>query len=364
MNDHIPFIDAHYHFAYMVNDATIENLDYAVQVIKDNNLAAMNTLALITWEEKEFLRNLLALLLKAENPGVVYGFIGLEHPKPENASLPNGFLEQVKRSMEMGFDGIKMFAKPTVRKAFGVPIDSPVYDPMLKYCEEKAIPIIYHVADPSNAWDPEKATPIMRERGWFFDETFPTYEDFYTETFNMLKKFPKLNVAFAHLFFLSGDIKRAQWVLDTWENVKYDLTPGTEAYVDFSADIQKWRDFFIKNADRFIVGTDNSAQNAAGLELAAGKINFLRKFFGTSEVFTFENKTFTGLGLDDVVLKKIFGDNFKAIAGEKPKVVNLELAIADCDRIAGLIENSPYANSKFSDEIKLIKTRFEKLTAK
>ena len=61
------------------------------------------------------------------------------------------------------------------------------------------------------------------------------------EVERILEQHPRLKLILAHFCFLSGDLARAAAFLDRWPNVCYDITPGDEMYVRFSAAPAAWR---------------------------------------------------------------------------------------------------------------------------
>ena len=70
------------------------------------------------------------------------------------------------------------------------------------YLEENEIPLLMHVNDPHNFWDPETAPPLARQNGWFYgDGTYSTHEELYEQVYAILAKHPTLCVTFAHFFY-------------------------------------------------------------------------------------------------------------------------------------------------------------------
>ena len=73
---------------------------------------------------------------------------------------------------------------------------------------------------------------------------------------SVLARHPRLRIVFAHFFFMSAQLDRLSGILDRYENVSVDLTPGIEMYENFSAAPERARAFFVRYADRIIYGTD------------------------------------------------------------------------------------------------------------
>ena len=58
---------------------------------------------------------------------------------------------------------------------------SPLYDKFYGYAEENSIPIVLHTSDPSHFWDWDRLSDYAKNRGWFCDETYPSWDDFRKE---------------------------------------------------------------------------------------------------------------------------------------------------------------------------------------
>ena len=329
-------VDAHVHFR------DIDLMENMLNIAREARYHRVNVVSTISRERVNF--NPEALYLKAKHPNLFYAFGGLDYSavfmgsKQAEPSLP----EQVDNLMEMGFDGIKMVeGKPTLRKMLQIPFDSGFYKEYFIHVESLGFPILFHVNDPEEFWDAEKVPRWAKERGWFYDNTYPKKEQFYTEVENVLNRCPNLKVIFAHFYFLSADLERAARLLDKYENVHLDLTPGVEMLYNFSAKLDAWRNFFLSYQDRLVYGTDISGGQT--LKQAVTRAWLVRNFLETDEKFFVPPSAdsllgqpeapFKGMKLPRGVLEKIYAENFEGIVGGKPKELNLETAIAECKRI-------------------------------
>ena len=203
-------------------------------------------------------QNLLALYYKNKYKKINISVFGSLHHNDIYSDIP--YEKQVELLIDMGIDGMKFLEmKPDFRKLLPEGVNSEKYDKMFTLLEEKGLPVLMHVNDPEEFWDIQKIAPSHIERGWFYgDGTYLSRQEIYDEVFEMLKKHPKLNVVFAHFFFISNDIKRAIEILETYPNVKFDLTPGSEMFKGFSKNTDAWHDFFEKYSDRILYGTDSN----------------------------------------------------------------------------------------------------------
>jgi len=95
-----------------------------------------------------------------------------------------------------------------------------------------------------------------------------------------------------------------------------------------------WRGFFVKHHDRILFGTDIGTWQT--FRNAIGRVWLVRNFLESDEEFftppdanmllTRYKKPFIGLNLPELVLKKIYAENFQRLWGEKPRNVDPEKA--------------------------------------
>ena len=178
---------------------------------------------------------------------------------PEQA--PQAIGHQIQSMKAAGFDGVKLLeSKPMVRKLLKIPLDGPVYEPMWAQIENLGLPVVWHVADPQEFWDPKRCPDWARSNGWFYgDGTYPSLDTLYSEVEHILTRHPELKVILAHFFFLSEHFDQAADFLDAHPNACFDLTPGSEMFYNFSRHPQRSRDFFMQYSRRLIFGSDIGA---------------------------------------------------------------------------------------------------------
>jgi len=324
----IPLIDVHIHVR------TVASIANQVDVMEACNLAAVNVLSVPPHGGLNINQNVLGALFKALWPDRVYWFCGVHHGPPAVPADRPDFAAQLRTLREMGCDGVKMIeGKPTVYKQLGTPLNDRLYDEFYGLLESERIPLLFHVGDPSKNWDPNRVSQQTRARGWFYgDGTFPARKTLYKEIDDVLARFPRLTVIFAHFYFFEDQIARADEFMSRWENVGVDLTPGWTMYSCFSRAPDAWREFFVKWQDRIFFGTDNSGGRTSPrpekVEIALDKIGKMRTFLETADEVAYDEKTkFRGINLDRPVLENIYHANFERVAGEKPRAVNVPLAV-------------------------------------
>lgn len=286
------------------------------------------------------------LYAKADSPGAFYCFGGLNHA----AALSGGkvatpsLAEQVGMLMSAGCDGIKLIeSKPTWRRKLPFAADGGYYRDFFARVEAAGVPLLWHVADPEEFWDPQRVPAWAAEHGWAYGADDVAKEELYGEVEAVLKRHPKLAVIFAHFYFLSADLARAEEFLAAHPRVKLDLALGIELLFNLSRRPMAAREFFIAHQDRIVFGTDIGS--AAAPARAAARAGLLRRFLETDETFTVPSEAddllepggraqVRGLDLPAEVLAKVYSGNFEAFAGEAPRPVDVDQAMAECHRQA------------------------------
>ena len=343
-------IDAHVHYPHYA---------YGVSLMPMLAEAGVNQLAVVSTPDENRLSLLPdALHLKGLYPNKVYVFGNLDisplYLAPDIAG--ETFARYVDSLDEMGVDGVKMIVgKPAIRKRIPIPdFDSQEFAPYWEKMAYTQTPLIFHVNDPVEFWDPERVPGWAREMGWFYgDDTFVNDEDQYQQVINVLDRHPILNVTFTHFFFLSAQLDRLGEYFERYPNMRVDLVPGIEMYIDFSKDPEKVREFFIKYQDRIIYGTDIGVQalfsdpkaaiqeedSLARMELVRGFLENDGPFTLVHEGFQFgdEKTVFQAIDLPDVVLEKIYYQNFRKFVGSDPKPLNFKAIVEECHRLEMMI---------------------------
>lgn len=208
--------------------------------------------------------------------------------------LDDDNLVKLKAYLSLGAKGVKLYYGHGGRHGKG-PFhvmrldDVRMYD-VFRYCEEKKIPILFHV----------------------------NMNKYYNEFLSLMDKFPHLLLIVPH-FMLSmwneKRLKRMQYLFQRYPNLYTDISFGRPKYLlagfrRMSSNIKLYRDFIIKHRKRFLFGTDiviTRAKFEQGFPVSA-VIKAYRDFLEKEEFslpFT-EREKFNGLKLDYVTLKYIY----------------------------------------------------------
>jgi predicted TIM-barrel fold metal-dependent hydrolase len=313
-----------------------------------------------------------AFLMKALRPDRVFVLGALDYtvagPLDRNPDLG----AQAERLHAMGVDGVKMLeGKPTARRVLKTPQDAPVYDPFYRVLARHSLPILAHVADPPECWDPAKVPVHFRNAGYYYAaEPLPSFEGFRAEILNVARRHPDLKLILAHFFCAWGDVDQAARFMDEHPNIAFDLTPGFEMYTDFAKQPAAWRDFFIRYSARILFGTEGgfggALKPAAAADLQA-KIGFMRRFLETDQevVYSYPGFTFRtiGLGLPPETCARIYSRNFlDRVPSRTPRPMDRALVVAECRRAAERLRSGPGRSPERDAEIAGLETIANLLT--
>ena len=287
-----------------------------------------------------------SLYMKARHPGHFFVFAGLNHAEVRSdgrvKTLP--LTQQVDALVELGCDGIKMIeGKPTSRQRMDIPVTDAYFADYWARAEELRIPIVWHVNDPEEFWDPDKIPGWAKERNWGYGPDDVQKEQLYAEVDDVLARYPNLNIIFAHFYFLSADLPRAKRFLDAHPSVQFDLAPGVEMLYNMSRDPDTSRAFFTEYADRIVFGTDlfSNLTEDQGRFRAGIVFRWLESgdTFRVPEGADFllgpsEDGIIRGMSLPDDVLTKIYHDNYARLVAPEPRPLNVGKAIETCEGLA------------------------------
>ena len=287
--------------------------------------------------------NLMASIYKLHNP-TAYAYGALMYPEyPAKSDFPDGMdpLTQYRELMAMGMDGIKFLYAAGEQKAVGLPISDQAFEPFFAQAERDGTPILWHVADPKFFWEPNQDGYVR------FDETFPTFEELYLQTFEVLKKHPKLHVTFAHFLFLEEQPELLESLFEKYEHLKVDLAPGTLFWA-FAKRPDYFREFLEKYADRMIFGSDGSIPaNPHSDEL----LENVYRWIATRERGSVWGFEMDGLGLSQQACGKILSGSFLE-GNPAPRKVDRDALVHYWEKYGSLIGKEVHKEqlAKFFDK--------------
>ena len=288
------------------------------------------------------------LFMKARHPDWAYVFAGLNHAQrlSDGKAVTPSLAAQVEEFVAMGCDGIKMIeGKPTSRQVMDVPVTDPYFAEYWAKVAELDLPIVWHVNDPEEFWDPELTPGWAKERNWGYGPEDVQKETLYAEVDEVLARHPRLRVVFAHFYFLSADLPRAARFLARHPTVSFDLAPGIEMLYNISRDPEAGREFFMRHADRIVFGIDQFSKLTP--EQARFRAGIVYRWLETDDTFRVpdgadfllgppEDGVIRGMALPDDVLTRIYRANITCLAGDRPEPLHVPTAIAVCERLSAI----------------------------
>jgi predicted TIM-barrel fold metal-dependent hydrolase len=318
----LPIVDAHVHFVHP------ERMEEMLALLDEAGCERANLVCLPNHDGTT--QNAAALYFKERYPERVYISGALEYgpalAEPERAA--DILAAQIPALKAQGFDGLKLIeGKPEVRPLLPYPLDGPLFDRVWAVLEQENFPVVFHVADPPEFWDPDRCPEWARARGWdYAGGGFPSRAELYGEVEHILQRYPRLKLTLAHFYFLSAELERAADFLDEHPSVCFDLAPHIDMYRDFNAQPEAARRFFLRFADRIVYGTDLDtrvlARGPEGRRLMQSIPWLVRSVLEREgEFLTPGGAKYHGLGLPQAVLEKIYSANFEARYSPTPQQV-------------------------------------------
>lgn len=345
-------IDGHYHIFNWYDRDGNDFYETTKKYADSRNFKAVNLVASTCGAARDVSLNIMAAFYKLRYPETYIhgGLIYDTYPVP--AVMPEGMdpLTQYQELMEIGFDGIKMIeTKPDRAKLMERKISDELFEPFFAAMERDKTHVVWHSVDPETNWDITTILPVFIQSGWFYgDGTYPTSEELYQQTFDVLKRHPELNVTFAHFFFLSRFPQRLEEMFEMYPNAGVDLTPGREMYQAFGENYEYFRDFFIRYSDRLLYGTD--ANDGKSLEYNNERSDTVFRFLTTDQELHVWDYRFRGLGLDEETADRILCGNFLRRVSDKPKPINRTALKAYIEKYRHLIRNEQI-RAKIDEEL-------------
>jgi predicted TIM-barrel fold metal-dependent hydrolase len=309
----IPIIDGHVHFVHP------GRMDEILALMDEAGHGRANLVCIPNLDAST--HNPAALYFKERCPERVFLSGALEYaPVLADRSLASETLAgQVRALKAQGFDGLKLIeGKPQVRKLLPIPLDAPEYAGMWQALEEEQFPVVFHVADPDEFWDPERCPDWAKASGWdYTDGSYPSKEDCYDEVDHILERHQDLKITFAHFYFLSAELERAARFMEAHPGVCFDLAPNVGMYYDFSREPARARDFFLRYSERIVYGTDMDTRvlerGPEGYAFMRSIPWLVRAMLEMPGEFRLDSETFHGLDLPRQVLEQVYHGNFERI---------------------------------------------------
>lgn len=341
--------DAHVHYAKTHGDALFK------QILQENGITAFALQCIPQMDFTPVTPD--ALRFKRQHPGNCFVLGELSRKaysrhQGDAAAMADSLLNQAKRLMASGCDGIKLLeGKPDIRRKFPIPdFDSPAWAPFFAYAQQEGIPLTLHLNDPPEFWDKSRMNPYAIKEGWFYGEDTISNLEQYRQLAAVFSRYPLLKMQLAHFYFMYDDLPALARMLDDYPNLHLDLTPGIEIYYSLSRQREEARAFFERFQNRILFGTDIGSR--AGIARppkainpleSSPRVSIIRQCLETEGPYTLKpdghylfnipERQMQGLGLHPKLLKRLYHDNAWAYFGS-PRPVPAD----GPERVAGYFE--------------------------
>ena len=310
-----PVVDSHSHLRI-----STDNIE---QTIKEMDALNLRVLVNLSGGSGEQLKQLVETIRTSRYPDRFRVFANVNF----NGAGAPGWKEKeiagLEQAVKDGAIGLKIFKNLglSAKKADGsrLKVDDPDLDPIWQTAARLNIPVIIHVADPAQFFEPiDYKNERWLELALFPNrqyprEQFPSFEDLMGERDRMFARNPKTRFINAHFGWHGNDFGRAAKHLDTLPNVVLEV--GAVLY-EFGRQPRASREFFTKYQDRVLFGKDAYEPSEYPY--------YWRVFETNDEYFDYYRGyhafwKLNGMGLPDAVLRKLYYQNALRITPGLPK---------------------------------------------
>lgn len=246
-----------------------------------------------------------AAVVQREWPGRIQ-FIVI--PQWQQPSIDD-WLRRLEAFYNLGSRIIKFHMAPGTIARSGLRLDSPQLRPVIREAVDRGMVLMSHVGDP-DTWYNGKYADASK---------YGTREDHYKMWEGILSEFPHVPYLGAHLGGNPENLPRLQDLLDRYPNLVLDCSATRWMVREISARRDAARDFFIRNQDRILFGSDQVSGDDRGFDFLASRFWCHRKLWETAyngpgpildpDLPEDRQPTIHGLALPDTVLQKIYHDN-------------------------------------------------------
>lgn len=229
-----------------------------------------------------------------------------------NTSLSQ-WLDDWRRRLDMfcnaGSRMIKFHMAPGTIERRKLKLDAPELEPFFAAILERKMAVMTHVGDPET-WYTGKYSDAAK---------YGTRDEHYAMWERVMQRYPEIPWIGAHMAGNPENLDRLQSLLDRYPQLSIDCSATRWMARELSARRDEARDFFIRNADRIMWGSDQVSGDDRGFDFLASRWWVQRKlmetaYIGPSPIFDPDlpedkQPPLRGLALPDEVLRKFYHDN-------------------------------------------------------
>jgi uncharacterized protein len=311
-----PVIDIHNH-----ETVTADNMDRLIKEMDSLNIRVLNNLS---GGNGDRLRRNIETIRNSKYRDRFTVFVNVDWDGAGGPGWREKAVAQVEEGVKMGAIGLKVFKNLglSTRKADGsrLKVDDPDLDPVWQACARLNIPVLIHVGDPAQFFEPidyhnERwlELNVFPGREWA-RERYPSFAELTGERDRMFARNPKTRYINAHFGWQANDLGLAAKHLESLPNVVYEV--GAVLY-EFGRQPRGAREFFIKYQDRVLFGKDAYEPTEYPY--------YWRVFETKDEYFDYYRNYHAfwklyGMDLPDAVLRKLYYENARRVTPGLPAI--------------------------------------------
>ena len=237
-------------------------------------------------------------------------FIAVPKFRDDSQDWASDWRNRIEMFYNLGSRMAKFHAAPQTMAYRGKRLDDPIYKPLFREVIDRGMAIMTHIGDP-DTWYASKYTDTARY--------FGTREDHYRMWEGLLQEYRGVPWVGAHMGGNPEDLSRLQGLLDHYPDLMLDCSATRWMAREISARRDAAREFFIRNQDRILFGSDQVSGDDRGFDFLSSRFWVHRKlwetaYIGPNPIFDPDlppdrQPTLRGLALPDDVLQKLYHDN-------------------------------------------------------
>jgi hypothetical protein len=236
-------------------------------------------------------------------------FITIPDWRDQSVHWQDNWLRRIEAFYNLGSRVIKFHAAPGTMVMRGWRLDDIKGKPMFDEAKARGMILMSHIGDP-DTWYAGKYADSAK---------FGTRDEHYAMWERLLEEYAPSPWVGAHLGGNPENLDRLQQMFDRHENLYLDCSATRWMVREISARRDEAREFFIRNQDRILFGTDQVSGDDRGFDFLASRFWAHRKLWETAYIgpspiidpdLPKENQPMMrGLALPDEVLQKIYHTN-------------------------------------------------------
>ena len=236
-------------------------------------------------------------------------FIAVPKFRDESGQWAEDWLMRIEAFYNLGSRIAKFHAAPQTMYFRGKRLDDPVNRPIFREVVARKMAIMTHIGDP-DLWYGGKYADAAK---------YGTRDEHYRMWEGLLEEYRGVPWVGAHMGGNPEDLHRLQGLLDRFPDLMLDCSATRWMAREISARRDPARDFFIRNQDRILFGSDQVSGDERSFDFLASRFWVHRKLWETAYIgmtpildpdLPPDNQpVLRGLALPDEVLQKLYHDN-------------------------------------------------------